>query len=167
MAAIAQHCGQAFAGCVLTDVPAATENPFAGQTLIMHVRECRDNELYIPFHVGDDRSRTWIVTRTEDGVRLKHDHRHDDGSDDVVTLYGGDTASSGTALRQEFPVDSFSIEMFEREDRAVSVTNVWAMEIEAGQRFLYELSRPGGRLFQVEFDLSAPVPAPPAPWGHE
>ena len=34
-----------------------------------------------------------------------------------------------------------------------------------GQRFLYELSRPGGRLFQVEFDLSQPVALPPAPWG--
>ena len=38
-------------------------------------------------------------------------------------------------------------------------------EIEPGKRFLYELSRPGGRLFQVEFDLTAPVPLPPAPWG--
>ena len=34
-----------------------------------------------------------------------------------------------------------------------------------GRRFLYELSRPGGRLFQVEFDLSAPVEPPPPPWG--
>ena len=40
------------------------------------------------------------------------------------------------------------------------------MEIEADKRFLYELARPGGRLFQVEFDLAEPVPAPPAPWGH-
>ena len=39
------------------------------------------------------------------------------------------------------------------------------MEIEPGSRFLYELSRPGGRLFQVEFDLATPVATPPAPWG--
>jgi hypothetical protein len=167
MAAIAQHCGQAFAGRVVTDVPAVADSPFAGQTLIMHIRECRDNELYIPFHVGDDRSRTWVVSRTEDAVRLKHDHRHEDGSDDAVTMYGGDTVRAGSAARQEFPVDSFSIEMFEREGLDVSVTNVWAMEIEPGKRFLYELARPGGRLFQVEFDLTTPVPAPPAPWGHE
>jgi hypothetical protein len=167
MAALAQHCGQAFAGQVITDNPASADSPFAGQSLIMHVRECRDNELYIPFHVGEDRSRTWIVTRTEDGLRLKHDHRHEDGSDDAVTMYGGDTTDQGSAVRQEFPVDNFSIEMFEREGLDVSVTNVWAMEITAGERFLYELSRPGGRLFQVEFDLSTPVPAPPAPWGHE
>jgi len=167
MAAIAQHCGQAFAGRVVTDVPAVADSPFAGQTLIMHIRECRDNELYIPFHVGDDRSRTWVVSRTGDTVRLKHDHRHEDGSDDAVTMYGGDTVRAGSAVRQEFPVDSFSIEMFEREGLDVSVTNVWAMEIEPGKRFLYELARPGGRLFQVEFDLTTPVPAPPAPWGHD
>jgi hypothetical protein len=56
-------------------------------------------------------------------------------------MYGGDTATPGTEFRQEFPVDAFSIEMFEREGLNVSVTNTWAMEIEPGQRFLYELSR--------------------------
>jgi hypothetical protein len=47
-----------------------------------------------------------------------------------------------------------------REDRAASLTNTWAMEIESGRLFVYELSRPGGRLFRVEFDLSRPVPPP-------
>jgi hypothetical protein len=131
------------------------------------VRGCEDpaQRIEIPFHVGEDRSRTWILTRTADGLRLKHDHRHEDGSDDAVTLYGGDTASPGTATRQEFPVDAESIAMFEREGLTASVNNTWAMEIEPGQRFLYELSRPGGRLFRVEFDLAAPVEAPPVPWG--
>ena len=41
------------------------------------------------------------------------------------------------------------------------------MEVQAGQRFVYELSRPDGRLFQVEFDLTQPVVLPPAPWGSE
>ena len=50
--------------------------------------------------------------------------------------------------------------MFEREGLTASVTNTWAMEIEPGKRFLYELSRPGGRLFQVEIDLAAPVDIP-------
>lgn len=166
MARIAVHCGQAFAGRIVANEPAAPDDPFDGKALVMHVRECGPGELKVPFHVGDDHSRTWVLTRTETGLRLKHDHRHEDGSDDAVTMYGGDTTAPGTPLRQEFPVDAFSIEMFEREGLNVSVTNTWAMEIEPGERFLYELSRPGGRLFQVEFDLATPVPAPPTPWGH-
>ena len=170
MAALAGHCGQAFAGRILVDEP-ATPGPdaFAGKELVMHVRGCDApaRELRVPFHVGDDHSRTWVITRTADGLRLKHDHRHADGSEDVLTMYGGDTVAPGTAERQEFPVDADSIALFEREGSEASVTNTWAMEVEAGERFLYELSRPGGRLFQVEFDLSRPVDLPPPPWGSQ
>jgi hypothetical protein len=166
LARIASHCGQAFEGRVLVDEPAQAESPFAGKALVMHVRECGEGELKVPFHVGDDHSRTWVLTRTPNGLRLKHDHRHEDGSEDAVTMYGGDTATAGSGQRQEFPVDADSIATFEREGLNASVTNTWAMEIDPGQRFLYELSRPGGRLFQVEFDLTRPVPPPPTPWGH-
>jgi hypothetical protein len=168
MARIAEHCGQAFAGRIVANQPPPeAADPFEGKTLVMHVRECNEGELKVPFHVGDDHSRTWVITRTASGLRLKHDHRHEDGTDDAVTMYGGDTATAGSAQRQEFPVDAESIAMFEREGLSASVTNTWAMEIEPGSRFLYELARPGGRLFQVEFDLTTPVDAPPAPWGHE
>ncbi len=164
---IAKHCGQAFEGRIVADVPATASDPFAGQRLVMHVRRCGTGEIAIPFHVGDDRSRTWVLTRTRTGLRLKHDHRHADGASDSVTMYGGDTSAPGTSARQEFPVDAESIAMFEREGRSVSVTNTWAMEIEPSRRFVYELSRPGGRLFRVEFDLSRPIAPPPAPWGHD
>lgn len=170
LAALAQHCGQAFAGRILANTPTpTTPDDFTGKTLVMHVRGCDDptRGLRVPFHVGDDHSRTWVLTRTDGGLRLKHDHRHEDGSDDAVTMYGGDTATAGSAQRQEFPVDAESIAMFEREGLSASVTNTWAMEIEPNRRFLYELSRPGGRLFQVEFDLTTPVATPPVPWGDE
>lgn len=167
LARIAGHCGQAYAGAVISDTPATADDPFTGRALVMHVRECSAGELKIPFHVGDDHSRTWVLTRTDTGLRLKHDHRHEDGSPDAVTMYGGDSTAPGSLVRQEFPVDAESIAMFERAGLAAAVTNVWAMEIEPGQRFLYELSRPGGRRFQVEFDLTTPVPAPPPPWGSQ
>jgi hypothetical protein len=165
--ALGEHCGWAFRGRVLVDEPPSPSNSaFAGQDLVMHVRECEPGLVKVPFHVGEDRSRTWVLTRTATGLRLQHDHRHEDGAPDDVTLYGGETAAPGTAVRQEFPVDATSIAMFEKAGLAASVTNTWAMEIEPGKRFLYELSRPGGRLFQVEFDLTTPVTPPPAPWGH-
>ncbi len=169
MAAIAAHCGKAYAGRIVANLPPpAAPDAFEGKPLVMHVRGCDDpkRELKVPFHVGDDHSRTWVLTRTASGLRLKHDHRHEDGSEDAVTMYGGDTDTPGTAQRQEFPVDAESIAMFEQEGLNASVTNTWAMDIEPQRRFLYELSRPGGRLFQVEFDLTTPVALPPAPWGH-
>jgi hypothetical protein len=155
-------CGKAFVGRVETNDPA--DAAFAGQPLVMHVRSCSANELRIPFHVGDDRSRTWVISRTATGLRLKHDHRHRDGSEDALTQYGGDAIAQGNAARQAFPADAFSKQLFEREGRQASVANVWAIEVEPGAALVYELARPG-RLFRVRFDLSRAVPPPPAPWG--
>lgn len=165
MARLQALCGKAYEGRVVTNDP--SDAGFAGKPLIMHVRECSVGEVRIPFHVGEDRSRTWIVSRTATGLRLKHDHRHSDGSPDELTMYGGDTTGPGTASRQEFPVDSESIALFTRTNRSVSNTNIWAMEAQPGL-FAYELRRPpipGGRFFRVEFDLRRPVVPPPPPWG--
>lgn len=168
LAALAQHCGKAYAGRITANQPASTApDPFEGKALVMHVRGCDapTQEIRVPFHVGDDHSRTWVLTRTAAGLRLKHDHRHEDGSPDAVTMYGGDTVEAGTAQRQAFPVDAESVAMFQREGLAASVTNTWAMELVPSKTFVYELSRPNGRLFRVEFDLTTPVALPPAPWG--
>ena len=157
--ALRQHCGRAYAG-VLTEGSAA-DSAFRRQPLVMHVRSCAEREIRIPFHLGADRSRTWVVTRTDVGLRLKHDHRHADGSEDAVTQYGGDTAGPGTATRQEFPADAHTATLI-----PAARTNVWTVEIVSGSRFAYALRREGtDRRFRVEFDLRRPVPAPPAPWG--
>ena len=156
-------CGQSFEGRIVSPVTEA-DSAFAGRRLVMHVRDCSPTEIRIPFNVGEDRSRTWVVTRTGTGLRLKHDHRHEDGSEDKLTQYGGDTVDEGTARRQEFPADQFSKDMFVRENIPQSVTNVWAMEVEPGQVFAYELRRPN-RFFRVDFDLARRVPTPPPSWG--
>ena len=167
LAAIATHCGKAYEGRIVANEPkSATPDPFEGQRLVMHVRGCASpaSRIEIPFHVGDDRSRTWILTRTAGGLRLKHDHRHEDGTPDAMTMYGGDSASAGSAARQAFPVDAESIAMFRRGGLNASVENTWAMVVHP-KAFVYELSRPNGRLFRVEFDLTRPVAPPPTPWG--
>ncbi len=159
-------CGQAYEGRIVADTPASANDPFAGQRLVMHVRDCAPDRIAVPFHVGEDRSRTWVFSRQGEGLRFKHDHRHRDGSADALTQYGGDQRTADRASgsgRYEFPADAESQAMFRRLGREVSVPNVWAVEID-GQRMVYELARPG-RLFRVEFDLARPVPAPPAPWG--
>lgn len=146
-------CGQSFEGRVTTTDPA--DAAFAGQRLVMQV-QCVDGTVRIPFAVGEDRSRTWVISQTASGLRLKHDHRHADGTEDILSQYGGDTANEGTVRRQEFPVDQFSKDLFTREGRTVSNTNVWALEMHPEERFAYELRRPG-RHFRVEFDLTRPV----------
>lgn len=162
---LASLCGRAWQGrLVSTD---AADAGFNDQKLVMDVRHCTDKEIRIPFHVGDDRSRTWVISRTATGVRLKHDHRHEDGSPDILTLYGGDSRGGGTEARQEFPADVDSIAMFTAQGRGVSNSNVWAIEIGTAV-FAYELRRPPGpgqRYFRVEFDLRQPVASPPPPWG--
>ncbi|KAG1445214.1 hypothetical protein G6F57_017630 [Rhizopus arrhizus] len=57
--------------------------------------------------------------------------------------------------------------MFRRADMLASTFNTWAMEIDPDQTFVYELTRPDGRRFRVQFDLSQPVDLPPAPWDDE
>lgn len=161
-ATLGELCGRAFEGRVVSSDTADRE--MATQRLVMHVRSCEGDAIRIPFHVGGDRSRTWVITLTAAGLRLKHDHRHEGGGEDALTHYGGDTVSAGTATRQEFPADAFSRALFVRQNRAVSVTNVWAMEIHPGRLFAYELRREG-RHFRVEFDLTRSVEAPPPPWG--
>ncbi|MEQ1494240.1 MAG: hypothetical protein ABL912_00575 [Novosphingobium sp.] len=173
--ALSSHCGKAFAGrLVSNDAPDAD---MLRQAMTMHVRECSANRIAVPFHVQRadgswDRSRTWLITRTAGGLRLKHDHRHEDGKADSATLYGGETATPGSAAAQLFPVDAESIALFKSEGRTASITNVWRIEVDrAGApaaRFAYQLTRqpPNARNFRVEFDLTRPSATPPPPWGH-
>lgn len=155
-------CGKAFEGKVVVDTPASTG--FEGR-LIMHVRRCTDSQLQIPFHVGDDHSRTWIISKTGSGLSLKHDHRNKDGSYDESTMYGGHTQDAGWPTVQSFPADQYSKELFVRLGNPQSNTNIWQMFIYP-DRFSYRLIREG-REFRVDFDLTKPVALPPVPWGYQ
>ena len=156
------HCGQAFEGRVVSSD--AQDREMAASRLVVEVRECSASEIRMPFHTGDDRSRTWVVTRTASGLRLKHIHRHRDGSADTRSNYGGDSAGPGSARRQDFPADAFSRDLFVRENIPELITNIWALELDPGRTLTYSLRRPN-RNFRIEFDLSRPIANPPAPWG--
>ncbi|MDQ3068892.1 MAG: D-aminoacylase [Acidobacteriota bacterium] len=156
--ALASMCGKAFEGRMVEGTEPGDKD-MAGQRMVMHVRGCKADELRIPFFVGENRSRTWVLTRTPTGLRLKHDHRHEDGSEDKVTQYGGDTrVASGLSL--DFHADDYTAKLL-----PVSASNIWTMAVAPGKTFSYALRREtSGRRFRVEFDLTKPVPAPPAPW---
>jgi hypothetical protein len=161
---IAAHCGNAYEGKVTVD-NAAGPSSFAGKKLVMHVRRCNERQLQVPFHVGDDASRTWIITKTGSGLSLKHDHRHKDGTDDVSTMYGGHTVDAGFESVQSFPADQYSKELFVNQEIPQSMGNTWQMYIYT-EKFTYRLIRQG-REFRVDFDLTKPITPPAAPWGYK
>lgn len=159
---IAKHCGKAFKGQVVFD---NDPSPTFAQPLVMHVRNCNASQLQVPFHVGDDASRTWIISKTGSGLSLKHDHRKPDGSNDPLTMYGGHTVDAGFAQAQSFPADQYSKELFVATGIPQSVGNTWQMFI-YDNKFTYRLTREG-RDFRVDFDLSNSVALPPVPWGYQ
>ena len=153
-------CGKAFAGTVA----AAPEDDttFKGKELVMHVRACEKNRIRIPFFVGTDKSRTWVLARRKDGrILLKHDHRHEDGTPDKVTMYGGLASNSGSATRQMFPADQQTVSVV-----TAAAANVWWIDLVPGEYFTYNLRRMGTeRYFSIKFDLKTTVKTPAAPWG--
>jgi len=151
------HCVKAYEGKLVSP---ESDPRFAGK-LVMHVRSCEEGRLRIPFFVGEDLSRTWVLTMDEEQlIQLKHDHRHADGSEDAVTQYGGKATNTGSSSTQFFPADPFTAAML-----PAAVGNVWFITVDETS-FTYNLRRLGSAtLFSVRFDLTKPIDTPPAPWG--
>lgn len=148
---ISTHCGQTYEGVVV--FPAEPAPPFKDARLLMLVQQCGPNEWRIPFWVGQDKSRTWVLTPTTEGLLFKHDHRHEDGSPDEVTNYGGLADALGSARQQNFPADAFTAGLI-----PAAATNVWRLRLsEDGKIFSYILERDGKPRFQADFDLAKPV----------
>jgi len=153
-------CSNAYTGSII----AGPENDtvFAGKSLVMHVRKCTDGQVRIPFFVGEDSSRTWVLTLNERGILLKHDHRHEDGTSDKITMYGGQSSNFGSPELQFFPADQETAELL-----PAAIGNIWWFELKPGVYFSYNLRRVNtDRLFSVKFDLSTPLTELPGPpWG--
>lgn len=152
------HCGESFEGQITAG--ASANDPFSGKKLVMHVRSCENNRIRIPFFVGEDKSRTWVLTFDNEKIQLKHDHRHEDGTPDKVTQYGGTASNTGMAQLQFFPADQETATLLPN-----AATNVWWLTLDQ-KTFSYNLRRIGSdRVFTVTFDLTKPVENPDAPWG--
>ena len=157
--ALQEICGNSYEGTMIA--APANDTAFRNKSLLMHVRSCSKDRIRVPFFVGDDRSRTWVFTKDNAGILLKHDHRHRDGSADSVTMYGGHSSNRGTATMQFFPADDATTNLL-----PAAGGNVWWIELQPGKFFTYNLRRMGSdRLFSIRFDLSKTVATPAAPWG--
>jgi len=150
-------CSKSFEGTL--ELPENDEQ-FGGKKLVMHVRSCNDSIIKIPFFAGEDRSRTWVLKFKDNRITLKHDHRHEDGSEDKITQYGGTTTNSGQASLQIFPADEETQVLI-----PAASSNVWWITLD-DEQFTYNLRRLGTpRVFRVSFDLTKNIEAPEAPWG--
>lgn len=155
-----QHCGKTYQGIVTSG--ATANDGFSGKRLVMHVLSCSEDQLLIPFNVGENRSRTWILTKVKDRIELKHDHRHEDGTNDAVTMYGGSTTNSGLPSIAVFHADQITVTTI-----PAAATNVWWITIN-NTTFTYNLRRIGSdRLFTVTFDITKPIEKPLPSWGWE
>lgn len=150
----------AYLGRVVED--SAADPKMAAGPLILGVSDCVGGQINIPFHVGDDHSRTWILTMTENGLQFQHKHCHMDGTEDRISRYGGLTSlRDGSRTAQQFPADAFTQQLL-----PIAATNVWTlMFIRHERAFQYSFHRKG-RTFIAEFDLATPYEGivPPA-WG--
>lgn len=143
-AALGKLCGATFEGASV--FPRDPGDAFAGKTLVAKVASCTADEIRIPFAVGADTSRTWIVRRDREGLTLKHDHRHADGTPDAVTMYGGAASAAGTALSQSFHADAHTARLI-----PAALTNVWTLSVAAdGRSMVYYLERDGKPRFKAE-----------------
>lgn len=157
------HCGNAYEGRVSVGDEELDADWMAAR-IVIEIKECSANRIRIPLHVDNDHSRTWVFARGVEGLALKHDHRLENGSQDAVTGYGGNTVSFGTPDNQVFPTDDYSKLMFSEHGMVASVNNTWVVSFPSENTLRYQLVR-DDRDFQVEVDLSKPVATPPAPWG--
>jgi hypothetical protein len=148
---LASLCGKSFKGQEV--YMQAGRESWAGKNLVMHVTVCDENFVHIPFHIDDDQSRTWMFLVEDGRLRFRHDHRHEDGTPEDQTLYGGYADGSGDEYRQYFPADGYTIELL-NDDRG----RQWNVMLnEDMTRFTYQLLYHGEVVFAAEFDLTNPV----------
>jgi hypothetical protein len=144
-------CGKSFRGKEVYSAPG--RESWAEKDFVMHVTVCENDRVHIPFHLDQDHSRTWMFLAEGNRLRFRHDHRHDDGTPEELTLYGGYSDGTGTAFVQKFPADDYTIELLEdtlgREWRVILSEDLGSMT--------YQLHYSGQLMFAAEFNLADPI----------
>lgn len=150
-------CGGTYEGRVISEQ--AVDADWIGETLTLGPVSCTRKTIRMPLAVGDDTSRTWVLTETPDGLLFKHEHVEPDGSPSAVTNYGGLALKDGEIFSRSFPADEETKANFTENGIARSNPNVWTFTFNIERDMLtYSLARPAtetdeARDFRAEFDL--------------
>ena len=142
------HAGKAYAGKMT--FPDNKPNDPMNKPMRIEVIKISDNHIRIPLRVGDDNSRVWMLTRIDDSILLKHDHRAKDGTPDDLTNYGGVDAHQLLGRQLIFPADAETAALLPE-----AKTNVWSLRLSPdGKVLYYYLERDGQPRFEATFDLT-------------
>ncbi len=130
--------------------PTDPDHDMVGKPLVLRVKVLSADEVRIPFAVGEDTSRTWVLKRTPQGLLFKHDHRLPDGSPDPVTNYGGLAVPGLMSGVQLFPADAETARMLPE-----AVSNVWCLQLSPdGKTLVYSLERHQQPRYEARFELA-------------
>jgi hypothetical protein len=150
---LASLCGQSFEGKQTYSKDG--RDSWANKKLVMHVTVCEEDKVHIPFHVDENKSRTWMFMFEDGKLRFRHDHRHEDGTPEDQTLYGGFSDGKGSDLVQCFPWDEYTESILTDGNK-----RQWNVVLnEDLSTFTYELYVNEELVFAAEFDLTKPITA--------
>lgn len=148
---MADLCGNSFRGKETFSAPG--RESWRDKDFLIHITVCDEDKVHIPFHIDQDRSRTWMFLAEENGLRFRHDHRHEDGTPEDLTMYGGYADGTGTGFIQRFPADKYTRDLLNdtigREWRVVLAEDMSTLT--------YELHYSGRLMFAAGFDLTSPI----------
>ena len=148
---LAQLCGQSFEG--QQEYMREGRESWEDMYFVMHVTVCENDSIHAPFHLDDDHSRTWMFLVEEGRLRFRHDHRDPDGTPQQSTMYGGYADGNGSAFKQYFPADDYTI-----DNRLSSPNSVWIVELaEDMSTYSYSLHAGDTKIFKASFDLENPL----------
>lgn len=150
-------CGQTLPGRVISEQE--VDANWRASSLVVGPVSCEPDVIRLPLAVGDDTSRTWVLSRDIGQLTFRHEHVEPDGSPSAVTQYGGEARLGGTAQRQDFPADAATKANFQENGLTASLPNVWTLRLDE-DGLLYALARPAtekapARDFRAEFPLIA------------
>ncbi len=148
---ISTLCGKKFAGEEV--FTAEGRESFAGEKMIIHFEKCTEDEIRIPFHIGDDKSRTWLLLVEDGELRFRHDHRDEDGDPEEITMYGGYSDKKGTEYSQFFPPDDYTLDLLER-----APGHEWVLTFSEDMKTLtYCLQSKDNLVFKAKFFIDEPL----------
>jgi hypothetical protein len=146
-----EMCGQTFGG--RTILAPETDDTFEPARLYFIVEACDEDELRIPFVVGGDASRTWILRLDEEGLSFVHEHLQPDGTEYENSGFGGHASEDGSATFQSFP------DFWTTDETPAAERRVWRLRIDReNDLFVYYLDRGGEPAYRLVFHLGPPSP---------